>query len=58
MEMAENFDWNKIDWKKYPNGLFFYKKPIRGIRIPSIEKEVKFELSYWDEKKWMGKIDR
>jgi len=51
--MKKNFDWNGIDWSKYPNGIILYKIPITGIKMGSKIRENKMTVSYWNEKEWI-----
>lgn len=48
------FDWNTIDWKNYPCGIYFFNKPVKGISLGKVENlsSSKVIVSYWDKGKW------
>ncbi len=60
----KKFDWNKVDWSKYPNGIMVFNNPISNIgcispgtvvRMP--DKKEKITVSYWNGKRWIKNID-
>ncbi len=53
MENQKNeFNWNNIDWGKYPCGISLFGKPIKEIKLSSREHSEEIVVSYWDGKKW------
>ena len=52
-KMTESFNWNKIDWRKYPNGIQLYSQPIVGIKTPSLKRKTNLKVSFWNKKRWI-----